>query len=273
MATVAEPEVEVNVAELCVELQRLQKRRAWFLKSKIMINNRLGATVAGTIGYHTNMTKEEKKKVIAEAHKLIKGVAKGTMTTTIDDIVIPTSSTIDCFKKEMKVLEKIMVAEVAKLHVIDWVNEPEQRGFGPLFLAIIIGETGDLFNYENPGKVWRRLGCAPYTKDGVTMMGASWRGKKEDPKMHKSDWQEFGYSPRRRSIAYLLGASLLKMNHSIYRERYDNGRKVFQGKHPEYVKPGRSHNHGMLVASKLLLKNLWLEWHKGTDKIHVPEYN
>ena len=34
---------------------------------------------------------------------------------------------------------------------------------------------------------------------------------------------------------------------------------------------GRCHDHGRLLASKLLLKNLWVAWNQGLDKVKYPE--
>ena len=87
-----------------------------------------------------------------------------------------------------------------------------------------------------------------------------------------------GYSPRRRSIAYLIGEGLVKQNFvsggqgdgrlesesgsaGPYRSRYDQKKAEFAEKHPDY-KPLRCHLHGMLLATKLLLKNLWIEWRR-----------
>ena len=263
----------VNVSEISAKLRTLQRQRAWYLKSRNMVMNRLQATVAGTIGYDNEMSDKDRKKVFAKSGKIIKNVLAGELETTDDEIIHITSHAIKGFDVKKKEFEKLMIQRAENLPVVDWVKHPNQRGFGVLFLGIIIGETGDLSDYANPGKVWRRLGCAPFTNSlGETCMGATWRGKKTGSKLSKEEWSEFGYSPRRRSIAYLVGDNIVKQNFlngtkepGPYRKRYDETKVTFKAKHPEYVKPLRPHLHGMLLASKLLLKNLWLEWNNYPD--------
>lgn len=249
-----------HVAGISARLQALQRHRTWYLKSRNMVANRLQATVAGTIGYDNAASEKERQKKFAEADKLIAEIKAGNVASEIHGLVMTTVAAIDGFDEMKRACEKEMVKLAKQLPIAAWVERKDQRGFGLLFLAIVIGETGDLANYANPAKVWRRLGCAPYTKDGVTQMGATWRIGKGKVKMTAEDWESFGYSPRRRSIAYLIGEGLVKQNQDgPYRSRYDEAKTMCAKKHADYSK-GRCHHHGMLLATKFLLKNLWVEW-------------
>ena len=157
-------------------------------------------------------------------------------------------------------------------------------------LAIVAAEAGDLCNYANPGKLWKRLGCAPFTDEritGKTLMGSTWKSKREGS-LDADQWQEFGYSPRRRSISYLFGENIIKNNQDgPYRKRYDEAKAKAVEDHPDWIKCSkcegtgknkkrtncsnckgtgivmmRCHLHGMLLATKLLLKHLWVEWNR-----------
>lgn len=291
-----ETEKGLDVSRLAAELQALQRQRAWHLKSRNMVANRLLATVAGTLGYHSGMEEKDRAARFKQARELIKQIIAGEVASDIQGIVLTTQTAIDGFEKMKHSLELEMVKLAKRLPVAEWVSHPEQWGFGFLFLAIVIGETGDLANYPNPAKVWRRLGCAPWTFDGKTLMGATWRRGK-DGKLPAAEWESFGYSPRRRSIAYLIGVGMVKQNFVVgedvavtentpapqgngrngaddnkagdehtcagpYRSRYDQAKADFKRKHPDYSDL-RCHLHGMLLATKLLLKNLWIEWNKG----------
>jgi hypothetical protein len=83
--------------------------------------------------------------------------------------------------------------------------------------------------------------------------------------MNAADWSEFGYSPRRRSIAYIVGEGIIKQNKDAdgnpgpYRRRYDVKKAELAERFPDYGEV-RCHNHGHLLCTKLLLKNLWIEW-------------
>ena len=253
---------KAQLSAICAELQSLQRRRAVVIKSRIMQANRLQAVIAGTIGYHSGMTEKDRQKKMVEASKLIRDVSDGSADSPMKDIILVTLIGIDAFNTLQKQIEKEMFPLAKELPVANgkqsWINREQQKGFGVPLLSVVIGETGDLANYSNPGKVWRRLGCAPWTFDGKTLMGKTWRSGKYG-KLPASEWEAFGYSPRRRSIAYLIGECLLKNNKSAYRKRYDETKAAVKAKHPDYS-DGRCHNHGLLLMTKLLLKNLWLEW-------------
>jgi len=272
----------VALPSLCLELQSLQRQRAVVLKSRNMQANRLQAIVAGTLGYHSGMAEKDRQAKFGEASKLIEAIAGGAEGHPLRKIVLATQVGVDSFNKTLADLEKEMRKQSALLPVADWVACPEQRGFGMLFLAIVIGETGDLSGYANPGKVWRRLGCAPWSHDHKTLMGATWRSGREG-KLPADEWASFGYSPRRRSIAFLIGEGIVKQNFvrggagdgcvetdalsaGPYRARYDETKAKLQADHPDYPKL-RCHRHGMLLATKLLLKNLWIEWWKASPHL------
>ena len=284
-----------DVAAVAAALQSLQRQRQWHLKSRNMVANRLQSTVAGTLGYHNGMDKKERAALYKQATKVIAAIKKGgpAESDMVAGIVKTTSIAIAGFQEMKLSLENEMVAIAKTLPVAPWVEAPEQRGFGLLFLGIVIGETGDLAGYANPAKVWRRLGCAPWTFDGQTLMGATWRGGKHG-KLPSSEWESFGYSPRRRSIAFLIGEGIVKQNSFAsevepeeeeeessetekrykpvrdagpYRQRYDEAKVTFAAKHPDY-KPLRCHRHAMLLGTKLLLKNLWIQW-TGAAKLEL----
>lgn len=246
---------------LCKELVTAQHKRAVFIKSRNMQANRLQAIVAGTLGYSSDMTDAQRKEKFVEATKHIDKVMKGqTDGGDYGEIISITQVGIKAFEASMASLEKDMEEMAGKLPVAEWVNHIDQRGFGMLLLAVVVGEAGDLFNYANPAKLWRRFGCAPWECDGKTLMGASWRSGKYG-KLPQDEWTKFGYSPRRRSIAYLIGDCIVKLNREgPYRKRYDEVKAAIKKLHKDYP-DGRCHRHGMLLATKLLLKNLWLEWH------------
>ena len=262
-----------DVAELSAQLQDNQKSRSWYIKSRIMLANRLQATVACEYGdYKTALAEKERIKAFAEAGKIVKQIVSGEIESPLKRLVMITQTSIDAFEEQKKLLDKQMKKLAEELPVADWVEQPEQRGFGFGMLSVLIGETGDLHNYSNPGKMWKRMGCAPFTKDGMTLMGATWRSRsKQKIRMSASDWEDFGYSPKRRSIAYLVGEGLLKQNgDGPYRERYNVKKAEMQARNTpeEAAKPSkdrpytdqRCHRHGMLLATKMLMKNLWIEW-------------
>lgn len=247
------------VSAVAAELQSLQRQRSVVMKSRIMQANRLQAIIAGTMGYRSGLSEKERRKKFREADQLIQQIARKEVNHSFESFVHVTLIGINAFLKLERDLEKHMEDWAAKLPVASWVEQREQLGFGLFSLAKIIGETGDLSNYSNPGKVWRRLGCAPWSFDGKTLMGATWRGGKEG-KLPASEWEAFGYSPRRRSIAYLIGDGIVKQNgNGPYRKRYNEEKSRAHQQHPKWSDQ-RCHRHAMLLATKMLLKRLWEQW-------------
>ena len=55
---------------------------------------------------------------------------------------------------------------------------------------------------------------------------------------------------------------------SHYRERYETKKAELKQLHPNYSDM-RCHRHGMLVATKTLLKHLWMDWN---DYPPMPKY-
>jgi hypothetical protein len=122
------------------------------------------------------------------------------------------------------------------LSVAEWCDEPERNGFSLTGLAVIVGHAGDLSAYPsadqegNPrrarigkGALWRRLGLAPYERDGLTFAGSAWRwfgGLSSD------DWMELGYNGRR------LGDIYGKVTQPLIRAQWrgPNGKAVKKGK-------------------------------------------
>ena len=261
-------EREVSPSKIAFELQGLQRQRTWYLKSRIMVANRLQATVAGADGYYSGMKEKERQKAFVNAAKTIKAIVFDNEEHELTAMVNTTWMAINGFDEQKILLEAKMLSLARALPIASWVLDKPQRGYGLHMMAVTIGETGDLANYSNPAKVWKRMGCAPYTKEDKTAMGSTWRFGKEG-KLTAKEWAEFGYSPRRRSIAYVIGEGLIKLNKDgPYRTRYDDARETFLKRHPDYSK-GRCHYHGMLCATKLLLKNLWLEW----NDVEYKPYN
>ena len=268
---------------LCKELQGLQRQRTVVLKSRNMQANRLQAIIAGTLGYSASMEEKDRRAKFTEASEVIDNVMEGKSNHPMEAVIKCTMVGIDQFNDLKDKIEKAMRKLAEQLPIYAWTQKPEQRGFGTLFLAIVIGETGDLTIgnnfYSNPGKLWKRLGCAPYKYDGQTKMGSTWRSGKEG-KLPAEEWAKFGYSPRRRSISYLIGESIVKQNfkpggtkedkkNEKYREAWEFHKTRFAQNHPDYT-PKRCHLHGMLVATKVLLKTLWWEWN-GRPQMGVHE--
>ena len=267
-----EADAEKGVTEcsaVCLQLRDLQRQRIVNLKSRIMIENRLVASIACMNGYQASMDEKERLARFDAARKAIKEVLEGDAHRETELCAAPlirsASVAIDGFDQMVREYERQMVRLAKLLPVAAWVLKPEQKGFGMLSLAVVVGEAGDLNNYANPGKLWKFMASAPYESDGVMKMPSTWR---REGGLSAAEWMEIGYNPRRRSIGYLIGENLVKQNGTgPYRQRYDYAKARAANTHADW-KPLRCHRHGMLLATKMIYLRLWCEW-TGNDPNYV----
>lgn len=251
---------------ICRQLIPLQRARVAALKMRIRVDNGIGSFVASQLGDNASLDDAERQKLRKVADELVACVWKGKPLKHPEHeaVIAANLGMIEAagigsraFQSQIDLFEKQMESLVKQLPLAAWLEQPEQRGIGLVSVAKIIGECGDLADYRNPSCVWKRMGCAPYQGK----MPSTWRSGKEG-KASAEDWVAMGYNPRRRSLMYVIGEGIVKQNgDGPYRKRYDEAKATFQEKHPDYSK-GRCHAHGMLLAAKLLLKNLWIEMRK-----------
>jgi hypothetical protein len=262
-------ETDAGISSICRELIVLQRYRAAAIKQRIRIDNGITATVARFFGYHAGLEEQDRERLWKQAGLLIKAIRSGgkiaipegarDIAPRVEALIINASLGSDGFQLYIDGIEKQMAKHAFTLPVYPWVESV--RGFGAVMLAIIVGECGDLSSYANPGKVWRRMGCAPFQG----RMGSTWKRKGG---LTADEWTEFGYAPRRRSIAFNLADCLIKNNDGPYRERYDTVKAAKLAMEDEEWPKMRCHLHASLLCGKLALRDLWIEWNKRSGGLH-----
>ena len=184
------------------------------------------------------------------------------------------SSGFDQFKIVEKVYEKEMVKIAKQMPLHDWFTKT--NGCGTISLGILLAETGDLSNYANPAKVWKRMGLS--VRDG-------------EAEKNKTKGENTGYSKRRRMISHRISSTVvMKKSHyqDIYKERkkYElerdekgynklfveanrasmlkhytaksNQERIKNNQMPLFVLDLRAHRYMV----KRLISDLWGEWTK-----------
>jgi hypothetical protein len=154
------------------------------------------------------------------------------------------------------------------LPVAEWIAGI--RGAGLLGLATIIGEAGDLSNYANPAKLWKRLGFAPY--DGFA--GSTWKRATWRPRALTADeWIENPFSGERYALTHQIAVWLVNSQwigaaksdtgegkpNGAYGEIYAARRAHTATTHPDWSKQ-HSRMDALRVTMKAFLKDLHLEW-------------
>lgn len=184
----------------------------------------------------------------------------------------------DHLKVIAKELEKLAVG----LPAYQQLWEPTS-GLGALGLALIVGEAGNLSNYSNHSKLWKRMGL--HVLDGRALFT-------KRSGMTAEQWEKAGYCPRRRSVIYQIVDSLMKSQlrknketgivkaigaygevylarklHEIEKARAEGlavvpANRIPKGRADEYRSEGHVHNRSSRYVGKKLLRDLWKVWRR-----------
>jgi hypothetical protein len=173
-----------------------------------------------------------------------------------DDLVFvlaPFLASIEHFAKRRADLERDLHKRVKSLPVWPWVQSV--KGFGPGNLAAIIGEAGDIGSYRSVSGLWKRMGLAVID------------GKRQRKCTDTIEALLHGYSPRRRSVAYLLSDTMIRAKSPGYYQHYSD-RRAYELARSDAGKPAitptaptmHAHRRAARVMTKRVLRDLFLKW-------------
>jgi len=188
----------------------------------------------------------------------------------------------------------------ATLPVAAFVNAPERKGFTLAGLAVIIGHAGHPLDYPKKGHLWKRLGLAPFSKNGTTRAGSTW-GRCGG--LEKDDWIELGY--KRSRLGDLFGKITQPLLYAQWRStgaigpygeaygRYKARQKELNesgafaeeaarqvasakkaGRKPQKaltegkLSDGQINARALRYMTKKLISDLWSEWRRMDQKFH-----
>lgn len=160
-------------------------------------------------------------------------------------ILAPLLVSYDTMNTARKAAEKQLAATAKELPIWQWA-EP-LRGIGALGIGQIVGEAGDLNNYANPAKLWKRFGMA-------VLHGERQRHVANNPKLAI----EHGYVARRRAVLFVIEDSIIK-SRGDYRHYYDD-RKIYEKERNPEMSDGHAHRRAQRFMGKRLLRDLWNAW-------------
>jgi hypothetical protein len=254
--------------EICFDLIAWQRKRQTVINSRIRVENRLIAIVAvEDFGYNSITTPKNQRKPLFEKARLhIQKVIKGEAESSIKEIIDASWQGVHAFKVLEIIYKKNIEKLVRQLPVISWLKDRDQLGIKEMLVGAVIGEAGNLLNYPNPAKLWKRMACTPHEYEGHVHMGQAWASDKLRKKngvpvsLPKEEWIKFGYNKQRRKISYQIGHNIVLQNkEGPYRTRFKEVRALCNTIHSDWPDI-RKMKHSALLATKLFLKNLWIEW-------------
>jgi len=260
---------ERTQAEIIAEIKYLHRLRLHAMGNQQVLDRRLESLVRVQFTEWTpDASKEERAVYKKQVQQIIAQARKGVG----DPLIIGAVKRTDLARKPDDTarddLEKQMERLARTLPAAPWVKGVCGAALGGV--AMIIGVAGNLSNYANPGKLWKRLGLAPYQGHAAsTWMVEDWRPRS----LTKDEWTELGYSPRRRSIAYQIGEPLFRAQwvgaaktedgngrpKGPYGEVYARRRAHTAITHPDWTKM-HAHKDAMRVMTKTYIRDLWVAW-------------
>jgi len=245
------------------------RRRRYAMKVQQKIDRALESFVRINATQWTyDASEADREKFNREVAKIIASARKGDGDKLIVELVQKTDRGREPFDAIRKAAESAMEKLTEHLPVAEWIKGV--RGAGALGLATIVAEAGDLANYPNPAKLWKRLGFAPY--DGHA--GSSWKRQTWRPRtLTAEEWIANPFSGERYALMHQIIVWLV--NHQWigkaktesgegepngpYGEIYAARRKHTMQTHPDWT-DGHRRMDALRVTMKAFLKDLHVEW-------------
>jgi hypothetical protein len=261
--------------EAVLALKELEAYRVAFLRQSIRSQNAARAFVRRYLGWKADAAEGQREKINQEAAEWVRKIEKepGLVARLAEGKAVPKTLqkvagavpfVIQMHRARLpldlsrKKIESDMKALVRRLPFWPWCETISGIGEG-LLVAEVIGEFGNFEFYTNPAKIWKRFGLAPFEGHA----GATWRKdyQRKAAGLHAlsaEQWNEAGYSPRRRSIMWNLGASLLKAKDGYYGVYLE--RKAVEARRDGLSKM-QIHRRAQRYMEKRFLLDLWKAWH------------
>ncbi len=255
-----------TIGATCTAIQELQVRRVFYIRRINMMDNAMRALVRRLLGWRWEIPEAERSKINARAARIVAALQSGKPLKDDDqrigDAVRGDVMTVVAARTPLVAARDDVESAMRKMaqSMPVWAWGKDIAGFGPLGLAVIIGEAGDLSNYATVSRLWKRLGLAVIN------------GERQRKKASAEDAIAHGYNPRRRAEVWsCVGDPLFK--HQSARVDKETGlvlrdpgpyRIVYDRAKAAFLERGttkkHAHDHGMRLATKELIKDLWVAW-------------
>ena len=198
-----------------------------------------------------------------EAGKLYRAVERDEAHPLADAVrlaIAPLMLAREPLDAQRKHYEKHLRKLAARLPIASAADEI--LGVGPITVAKIVGECGDLGAYrKGVAGIWKRAGLAVID------------GARQQKRLGTQNAERQGYSPARHAVFWNIGASLLKAQGTgeaagPYRRVYDTRRRYEEA---NGATPLHAHRRAQRYMTKRLLKHLWVRWVRSQTPHSAPE--
>lgn len=244
----------IRVPNPILSLKECQFQRTATIKMQRRINNQMRALVRRLLGWNPDLPEKERGKINKSAEQMVSAIETGqnqhdahaAFAHIAEPFVLRSLAARVHYDEFRKGLEKRMTKLAKALPVWLWCEEV--NGCGPLALAIIVGEAGDIGGYSTPAKLRKRMGIAVIN------------GEAQGKRTNVEEALEHGYNPARRSSMWTIGDCLIKAS-GDYKAIYDK-RKVIEAEKPEVETKMHAHRRAQRYMEQKFLKHLWQAWRR-----------
>ena len=249
--------------DIVLVLTRLVKERALYIKQRVALENSVYGLCASVLGFNPFAEDKEKlKKLKIEVTKLQKKILnkktnpKDLSAELEQNIWLVAQPLLQCRKtlseaisgKDKKIEDLAKKLPIA--HMVETI-----KGFGYGSLGNIVGHASrPLFHYSRKG-IFKRfgVGCIDGERQGKNVKGNTDKGLRH------------GFCPRRRSVLWIIGDSLLKKqakSDAKYGKIYREVKEEELRKNSD-VQPIVAHLRAKRKMEKTLLWDLCNAWQQG----------
>ena len=238
-------------------LLELAARRRNAMRERMAMQRKQEAYARVLLGYRPgedNGVKERAAAMLKAVRAGKHGVESPTVAALLADYLTLHDPSIAACEAVQAKHEKSIAKLVEGLPAWPWVKAC--KGFGANNLASLLAETGNLSNYSNPAKLWKRM--------GVGLVGDRRQGNPAD-RDDKAAWIAHGYKAERRAVLWNIGTTILKQKDTYY-ALYLERRKLEKAKLgvAEDAKSIVAHRRAQRWMEKRVLRDLWRAW-RGTN--------
>jgi hypothetical protein len=183
------------LAQICDNLIDLQRKRRFAIKQQSRAERSVEAFLARLAGYHTGLAEADRKKLmrLAKQMRLVFEKDPDWVPPGMEDhrlryvssLVVQSAAGRAPWDEIRRDIEDDMRTFGRQLPVWPY----NVKGVSELGLAVVIGEAGNLSGYDNPAKLWKRLGLA--------VIDGRRQGRPENDVAE--EWIKHGYNRQRRA--------------------------------------------------------------------------
>jgi hypothetical protein len=264
-----------NLQAVCETMMLHGRRRKLYINAANKLTNAAGAYARRICGFAADASEQDRDEIKKRAKSIVAALLKGKPVKEEDaEIALAIDLDMAVFRKSIapieirrEEIEREMKKLTRSLPVAEWADGV--AGFGPLGLAVLIAESGNLSNYPHHKMLWKRLGLAPYEGKAYS----TWR---MNGGLTAEEWTDAGYKPPRRAEIHACIADPMSKHQLTSKEKsgteyggpkgpygdvYIARRQATAIAHPDW-KPAHARMDALRIMTKALVSDLWSEWRR-----------